>query len=94
MKAQIDNFKDNMLQKVKLAITPPAPKPKSNSPAKPAPSPVPQPPKPQKKQKKLFRMTLLEKEILHNEEEIDVYVENLRTKLLQQLKNFDEIKID
>ena len=83
-----------MLQKVKLAITPPAPKPKSNSPAKPAPRPVPQPPKPQKKQKKLFRMTLLEKEILHNEEEIDVYVENLRTKLLQQLKNFDEIKID
>lgn len=94
MKAQIANFKDNMLQKVKLAITPPAPKPKSNSPAKPAPRPVPQPPKPQKKQKKLFRMTLLEKEILHNEEEIDVYVENLRTKLLQQLKNFDEIKID
>lgn len=91
MKAEVAKFKDKMVQNINIASMPSAPKsaPKTTKPA--IGSTVS---KTSKKQKKLHRLGFFEQKILCSEEEINAYVEGIRKKLLYQLKDVDEIRIE
>ena len=51
------------------------------------------PTKPASKPKVVQRSTVLPAKALHNEEEIDEYLAQLKTRLLKELEGFDSIRL-
>ena len=81
------NYRDDTVSKIELALMPPKP-------IEPKP-PVDTPPAPpvKKTYKPIFRQSLLKATILESEEDIDAYVDKLRSQLKTLIKGVDGIEL-
>ena len=78
-------YKDNTVSSIEAILTPPAPKPQAGKEAAPA----------RKKVVRAYnRQVVFQAKTLQTEEDIDDYVEKIRSQLKQLLKNCDEIKLN
>lgn len=78
-------YKDNTVSSIEAILTPPAPKPQAGKEAAPA----------KKKVVRAYnRQVVFQAKTLQTEEDIDDYVEKIRSQLKQLLKNCDEIKLN
>ena len=88
--AQIDAWRNSQLTKIDVAVRDaqrPKPKPGDCLVVPSAPT------KPASKPKVVQRSTVLPAKALHNEEEIDEYLAQLKTRLLKELEGFDSIRL-
>lgn len=80
-------YKDNTVSSIEAILTPPAPKPKPQAGKEAAPA--------RKKVVRAYnRQVVFQAKTLQTEEDIDDYVEKIRSQLKQLLKNCDEIKLN
>lgn len=80
-------YKDNTVSSIEAILTPPAPKPQPQAGKEAAPA--------RKKVVRAYnRQVVFQAKTLQTEEDIDDYVEKIRSQLKQLLKNCDEIKLN